>query len=45
MRRPPYVEALFQALLAGHYVPELMDVYFRTSNFQIPHAWPMDFGH
>lgn len=30
------LEALKKAKLAGHYVPELEDCYFRHDNFNVP---------
>lgn len=37
------VEALKKAKLAGYYVPELEDCYFRQDNFTIPRWFVYDF--
>ena len=38
-----YWQTLLQAKLAGYYIPEIEDVYFRHDNFNTPHAYANDF--
>lgn len=38
-----YLEAMFNAYMAGYHVPELIDVYFHHDYFRTPHAYAMDF--
>ena len=40
-----YQAALWEAYLAGFYVPELESLYFRHESFQTPHLFVMDTGH
>jgi hypothetical protein len=43
--RSAFLQALLDAKLAGFYIPEIEDVYFRHENFQTPHVFPNDFGY
>lgn len=45
MNRPAYQEAMWRALLAGFYIPEMMDCYFRYEGFAVPHLFIMDYGY
>lgn len=40
-----FLRALLDAKVAGFYVPEIEDVYFRYDSFREPHALALDFGH
>ena len=39
-----YLAAMLRAKVAGYYVPEVEDVYWRYDDFRYPHALTLDFG-
>ena len=41
MTRSAYAQAVLDALLAGHYVPDAIDVYFRH-NWNTPHLLALE---
>lgn len=43
--RSAFLQALLDAKVAGFYIPEIEDVYYRDDNFSSPHALALDFGH
>lgn len=38
-------ETLDEAKVAGFYIPEIEDVYFKHEDFRVAHALALDFGH
>lgn len=40
-----YLTALLAAKVAGFYIPEIEDVYFRHEDFRYPHALALNFFH
>lgn len=38
MRRNEFVQELLSAKLAGFYIPDIEDVYFRHEGFRVPHV-------
>lgn len=45
MPRNEYLQDMLNAYLAGYYIPEIVDVYSRYSDFRTPRALALDFGH
>lgn len=43
--RNAYLQALLDAKLAGFYIPDIEDVYFKHEDFKVPHALALDFGY
>lgn len=43
MKRSAYAQAALDALLAGYYMPDVIDVYFRYDGFRTPHVFVVEF--
>lgn len=43
--RAAFLQAMLTAKVAGYYIPEIEDVYFKYNDFRHPHALALDFGY